>query len=151
MRPKMINCCSAALMAGLLFSQCGVDSHASSSKMLITKLTALPRVVRIDARITFVVSVQGIRLSFRDIGKSPAAGEGHLQFYLDRIPTDAWTRRDVRHTFLAAVGTPIAIFRFKYAAIKVSPGKHRVLVALAKNNNVLYHVPVASVTIWVKR
>jgi hypothetical protein len=101
--------------------------------------------------ITFTVSVQSIELSFKDIGKAPVAGEGHVQFYLDRIPRDAWTRRDVHHTFLAAVGTPIAIMRFSHVAVKVSPGRHKILAALAKNNDILYRAPVASVAIRVTR
>jgi hypothetical protein len=142
--------CAAALMAASLFPRDVSASRAAVSGIQITRLTATPRVVGLSHLITFTVAVRGIRLSYGDMGKPPVVGEGHLQYYLDRIPRDAWVRPDVHRTFLAAVGTPITVFRFSHTAVRVDPGKHVILVALAKNNYVLYHSPIAHVAIRVK-
>jgi hypothetical protein len=47
-------------------------------------------------------------------------------------------RADFRTNFLGAVATPVYSFTLRYSSVKITPGKHRFLVALARNSNVLY-------------
>lgn len=151
MKKTNISLCAAAIAIGGVIAPSATTAGAAGPAMRITKLTAKPRTVRKSGLISFTVTVRGIKLNFKDIGKAAVPGEGHVQYYLDHVPKDAWTRRDVHHTFLAAAGTPVAIMRFSHMAIKVSPGRHKILAALARNDDILYHAPVASVTIQVKR
>jgi hypothetical protein len=109
-----------------------------------------PRTVSRHGAITFRVQVSGLKLDPRQIGKPDVPGVGHLQYYLDRIPRDAHTRLDLRRDFLAAVGTPVFIFSFKNSTVRIRPGHHTILVALARNRYTLYRAAVARVPITVR-
>src|SRR5690349_7641286 len=87
---------------------------------------------------TLVAQVQGIQLSYNHIGKRPVSGEGHIQYYLDHIPKDAWSRVDLSRGYIGAAGTPTITLGLNRAPVRFSPGKHHVLAALAKNNRILY-------------
>ena len=108
-------------------------------------------VIRKNRSVTFRLQlrVKGIVLDPRHIGKANVRGRGHIQVYVDRIPGDAYVRRDPKHW----LGAPLAGTTLR---ITVPPtligarGTHRLIVALAQNNSVLYRVPAASATITVK-
>lgn len=148
MKGILVFVCAAALGVG-----CILPAHASpvhSSSMRIDGFSARPTTVTRKGIITFTVRVSGLTLDFKHIGKRPVPGHGHLQYYLDRIPPDAYSRADLHHNFLGAVATPVYIFTVRSSPIKFLPGKHKILVALTRNNYILYHAPSASVAISVK-
>jgi hypothetical protein len=118
--------------------------------MRITSVKAFPHRVIAQGIVTFRVSVKGITLDLRHVGKKPVAGHGHLQYYLDKVPKDAHSKADLKHSFIAAVATPLFDFNLRASRVKIGRGKHKVIVALAKNNYVLYKAPTAAVTITVR-
>jgi hypothetical protein len=121
-------------------------------RMGVTIVAVTPKtVIRTNRSVTFRLQlhVRGIVLDPRHIGKANVPGRGHVQVYVDRIPADAYVRRDAKHW----LGAPLAGTTLR---ITVPPtligarGTHRLLVALAQNNSVLYRAPAASATITVK-
>lgn len=108
-----------------------------------------PRTIRPGDIITFRLRVQGIDL-LPHVGTRPIPGAGHLQLYLDRIPTDGYRRADLRHHWLASLAATTFRLRFPAAVVNGSRGDHTVLIALAGTNNILYRVPAALVTITVR-
>jgi hypothetical protein len=142
---------AAAVFVGALCGGTQASAAQASAAMSVRFLSATgPHTVSTHGVITFHVQVSGMTLKFKAIGKHPVSGQGHLQYYLDGIPSDAYKRADLRHNFLGVVATPIYIFHLKYSLVKIKPGKHRFIAALAQNDNVLYHVPTASITVTVK-
>ena len=141
---------SAALACCALVGPPGAAAKSSSPPVRISAVRATPHTVTHGGKIFFYVTVRGIVLDVRHMGRPNRVGHGHLQYYLDRIAPVAYRRMDVRHTFLAAVGTPDFIFRPAAAPVKILKGRHRILIALAQNNYVLYRAPVASVGIVVR-
>jgi hypothetical protein len=125
---------------------------APKPSMGVTIVSVTPTtVIRKNRTVTFRLQlrVKGIVLDPRHIGKANVRGHGHIQVYVDRIPSDAYVRRNLKQHWLASLAG-------KTLRITVPPallggrGQHRLLVALAQNNSVLYRVPAASATITVK-
>jgi hypothetical protein len=123
-----------------------------SPSMGITIVSVTPTtVIRKNRSVTFRLQlrVKGLVLDPRHIGKANVPGRGHVQVYVDRIPADAYVRRDPKRW----LGAPLAGTTLR---ITVPPtligarGTHRLIVALAQNNSVLYRVPAASTAITVK-
>jgi hypothetical protein len=82
------------------------------------------------------------------MGKANVGGHGHIQLYLGRIPSNAYVRKNLTQHWLGAVAATTVTINLAPALVG-GAGKHRLIVALARNNDVLYHVPVASTTITV--
>src|SRR5205823_2286812 len=100
--------------------------------------------------IAFYLKVTGITLDVMHIGKAPIRGQGHLQFYLDRIPSDAYTRVDLQHNWIGFSATRIFTFNLAASPVKISRGRHRIIVALARNNMVLYRAASDALSITVR-
>jgi hypothetical protein len=103
-----------------------------------------------NGSILFTVTVRGLTLDRLHMGSKPVPGRGHLQYYLDRIPAGAYRSFRDRSTFLGAIGTNEFLFRLKQSAVPITRGRHTILIALAQNNYLLYHAPVARVLISVR-
>jgi hypothetical protein len=146
--PPLASLTLAVIFAAVLVPAVNAARHQSMAVHVLSSTG--PRTVSRHGAITFRVRVSGLKMNPRQIGKPDVAGVGHLQYYLDRIPADAYRRIDLRRSFLAAVGTPTFIFNLKYSPITISPGRHTILIALAQNRYVLYRGPVVRVTITVK-
>ena len=125
---------------------------AAKPSMGVTILAVTPTTVtRNNPTVTFRLQlrVKGIVLDPRHIGKANVRGHGHIQVYVDRIPSNAYVRRNLKQHWLASLAG-------KTLRITVPPallgarGQHRLIVALAQNNSILYRVPAASATITVK-
>ena len=125
---------------------------APKPSMGVTIVSVTPTtVIRKNRSVTFRLQlrVKGILLDPRHIGKANVRGHGHVQVYVDKIPSDAYVRRNLKQHWLASLaGTTIRIT--VPPTLIVGLGNHRLIVALAQNNSVLYHVPAASTTITVK-
>jgi hypothetical protein len=131
-----------------------VTVHAASApstpKMSVTIVSVKPTTVTgKNTTVTFHLRVKGIVLDAMHIGKANVRGHGHIQVYVDSIPKDAYVRKNLKQHWLASLAATTI-------ALNLSPmlvggrGKHRIIVALAQNNSVLYRVPPARVTITVK-
>jgi hypothetical protein len=118
--------------------------------MRISRVTAQPTTVSLKGSILFTVTVQGLTLDRLHMGARAVPGRGHLQYYLDRIPATAYRSFRDRSTFLGAIGTSQFLFRLKQSAVRITRGHHIVLIALARNNYLLYRTPVARVSITVR-
>jgi hypothetical protein len=144
---------STILAATILFPVAGHAAPVPPKRSMgVTIVSVTPKtVIRTNRSVTFRLQlhVRGIVLDPRHIGKANLPGRGHVQVYVDRIPADAYVRRDAKRW----LGAPLAGTTLR---ITVPPtligtrGTHRLLVALAQNNSVLYRVPAAGATITVK-
>jgi hypothetical protein len=131
-----------------------VTGHAASApstpKMSVTIVSVKPTTVTgKNATVTFHLRVKGIVLDAMYIGKANVRGHGHIQLYVDSIPKDAYVRKDLKQHWLASLAATTLSLNLSPALVG-GRGKHRIIVALAQNNSVLYHVPPASTTITVK-
>jgi hypothetical protein len=100
--------------------------------------------------ITVHVRVTGIALDPTHIGRKPVARHGHMQVYLDRIPSSAYKTGDLTKVVAVAAG-PTFTFVLSPQWMKAARGRHRYLVALAQNNEELYQgVKPASFSLTVK-
>jgi hypothetical protein len=145
------------MIAALLLS-CGLVALGSSARgehgrsMLGVKIlpSTGPRAMARNGHINFSLKVTGITLDVMHMGKAPIEGRGHIQFYLDRIPSDAYTRVDLQHNWIGFSATPIFTFNLAASPVRISPGHHRSIVALAKNNMVLYRAASDVISITVR-
>jgi hypothetical protein len=155
MKPPIISVAASTMLAAAILVP-GM-SHAAppppAHKMSVAIASVTPTtVIRQNASVTFHLQlrVQGITLDPKNIGKANIPGHGHVQVYVDSIPKDAYARKDPKHW----LGAPLAGRTIRITvppALIGSRGQHRLFVALAQNNWVLYRgVPAASRTITVK-
>jgi hypothetical protein len=154
MKPLVASVAASTILAAAILVP--VTGHAAppppKPSMGVTIVSLTPTtVIRKHPTVTFRIQlrVKGIVLDPRRIGKANVRGRGHVQVYVDRIPANAY----VRSTPQRWLGAPLA---GKTLRITVPPaliggrGTHRLIVALAQNNSILYRVPAASATITVK-
>lgn len=99
--------------------------------------------------VTVHVRVTGIKLDPTHIGRKNVAGHGHMQLYLDRIPSSAYKKPSLSNVVAVAAG-PIFSFSLSSHWLKAARGHHHFIVALAQNNEVLYHGGTSSFTLTVK-
>lgn len=132
------------LLAGRLSSV-----HAASSHMAIhLRPSSGPHAISLGKTVTLHLTVSGIHLEVQHIGKRASDHQGHIQLYLDRIPRRAYTRPSLQH-WLASVGATTVSLRLSKGIVGTI-GTHHILAALARNDNVLYRVPPAIFTVWVR-
>lgn len=150
MKRFLTSLAGAAILTSCLVPLGAQAASARAQSMNIQVLAATgPRSISKPRNVTFHLKTVGIRLDARHMGKANKSGYGHIQVYLDKIPTDAYSKKDFKHNWLAAVATPTFSLRLSKATLH-GAGKHKIIVALAKNSDVLYRAPTASFTITVK-
>jgi hypothetical protein len=138
---------AVTVFLGGLLSANGTALAASSMSVHLLPSSG-PTTVALNKVVTLRLKASGITLDAVHIGKAPKNGVGHFQIYLDKIPADAYAKKDLNSSWLAAVAAPV--IPLKLAKGMVTRGKHKLIVALAKNNYVLYRVPTASLSVTVK-
>jgi hypothetical protein len=106
-------------------------------------------VTKKHAAVAFRLTVKGITLDAGHMGKANVSGHGHIQLYVDKVPKDAYTKKDLKHNWLASLAAPVFGLNLSPQVLG-SLGKHRIIIALAQNNYVLYRTPTAAVTITAK-
>ena len=142
---------STVLGASILFL---VTGHGASTPpkraMSVTVVSVKPTTVTAKhATVTFHLRVKGIVLDATHMGKANVRGHGHIQLYANSVPKDAYVRKDLKQHWLASLAaTTIGLNLLP--TIVGGRGKHRIIVALAQNNGVLYKAPSAAVSITVK-
>jgi hypothetical protein len=128
----------------------GPSSTASTPAMSVAIVSVKPATVTAkQATVTLHLRVKGIFLDATHMGKANVGGHGHIQLYLDRIPSDAYVRKDLTQHWLGAVAATTIGLNLPPAVVG-GAGKHRIIAALARNDDVLYRVPMADTTITVK-
>jgi hypothetical protein len=143
---------STVLAAGALFPVSGHIALAAAKPSMSVKIVAVSptTITTKKATVTFHLRVSGFVLDAVHMGKANVAGRGHFQLYVDKIPTDAWVKKDLQHNWLAALAATTISLNLPPALVG-GVGKHKIIVALAQNNYILYKVPTASITITVKK
>jgi hypothetical protein len=140
----------AAALAGVVFPIGSYAAAQPSPSMSVSILSSTgPRTITKPQNVTFHLKVSGMTLDSRHMGKANVSGHGHLQVYANRIPADAYSKKDLKHNWLASLADPTFTLKLS-SAVLGGKGKHKIIVALAKNNSVLYHAPTASFTITVR-
>jgi hypothetical protein len=109
-----------------------------------------PLTIAINKSLTLKLKVTGITLSAAHIGKKASGKEGHIQVYLDAIPKDAYKKADLKQHWLASVAATSFPMKLTSGVLGGKKGSHKLLVALAKNNNILYVGKVATLKLNVK-
>ncbi len=142
---------STVLMAGALFPHTGHAALAATKPAMSVKIvSASPTTISGKHTIvTFHLQASGITLDITNMGKASIAGHGHFQIYVDRIPNDAYAKKDLNHSWLASLTATTVSLNLAPALIG-GRGTHKIIVALARNDYVLYKVATASVTITAK-
>lgn len=109
-----------------------------------------PVTVPLDGRIPIRVKVTGVALNAGAMGKGNVSGQGHYHFYVDCIPPAAYTQmNNFGSCWAGAVASERSIFDLGASHVKIHPGTHVLLIALARNDHILYRAPVATVVFTV--
>jgi hypothetical protein len=150
---KTIRTLLAAGLAAALTPLAGTAAFASPPTPP-PKVTILsphsPLTIAMNRTLTLKLKVSGVSLSAAHIGKKPSGNEGHIQVYLDAIPKDAYKKADLKHNWLASVAATTFPMKLTSGVLGGKKGIHKILVTLAKNNNVLYVGKVATLKLTVK-
>jgi hypothetical protein len=109
-----------------------------------------PHVITKNGQLIAVrVRFTGIVMDPLHIGQKSVVGHGHMQVYLNRIPSSAY-----KYAAPADVVVNATTSTFNFALSphwrKAARGHHRFLVALARNDNILYRVNAGSFSLTVK-
>jgi hypothetical protein len=141
-------CGSSHSSAGTPTLTPGKALHASGPKTIQVIASTVPHTIRAGKApgvLTITVKVTGVALDVQALGAAPKDSQGNIQAYLDRIPSVAYRKTDLRFPWLFQVASPLITFRLPPAVLHAKPGRHRLLLALARNNAVLYNLPPAIV------
>jgi hypothetical protein len=149
-----------ALLAACLFMGAAVTSRDAGASpkppgtpqlpMTIKVLSVKPQTATKRSQvITVKVRYTGIVMDPLGVGGPLVPGHGHMQLYLGHIPSLAYQTTAPKAVVKVAT-TPTFYFVFSPYWWKAAHGRHTFLIALAKNNNVLYRVKPASFTLTVK-
>jgi hypothetical protein len=110
-----------------------------------------PITVTPDGKIRLKLKFKGINLNMAAMGRKPVQGEGHYHFYVDCIPSAAYSKpHNFGNCWAGASATPNATFDLSTSPFKISPGTHILLIALAQNNHVLYRANAADIVFTVQ-
>lgn len=143
---------SSLMAAALLFPLIGNSPvvRAATPSMSIKIVSVSPTTVTgKKAGVTFHLLVKGMVLDAVHMGKANVRGHGHIQLYVDKIAVDAYVKKDLQHNWLASLAATTISLNLSPTLIG-GVGKHKIIVALAQNNYILYRVPAAAITITAK-
>jgi len=110
-----------------------------------------PVVVRQNGRIRVSLQINGLKLAPNELGRANVPGHGHYHFYVDCIPPDAYTKPDLSTCWAGAAATPTSVLDLPSSHVKISPGRHRLIIALAHNDHVLYRAPTSELAFTVTK
>lgn len=143
-------------VAALALATAAVAAPASAAKprasMLSIQLNSPQRPVSVSkmGKIPVNVKIAGIMLNAKLVGMKNKAGVGHYHFYVDCIPADGYRTADLARCWAGAATSAMASFDLSTSKVKVTPGTHLLLVALARNNHVLYKAPASAIVFTAK-
>ena len=122
---------------------------AQPSMRLAVLASSGPQTIRAGTLLTVHLRVHGVTLDPKHLGDPAIPGHGHIQIYLDRIPTDATRRVDMKGIVAVAASSSFSL-GFTRRWLQVHAGNHRFIVALARNDDVLYPTPAAVFRLTVR-
>jgi hypothetical protein len=141
---------AALMVLSLTVLLCPSDPARAAPTMRVRILPSSgPHTVGTRTLVTFHLKVFGIKLDPAHVGKLRVAGHGHIQMYLDRIPKDATKVKDMTGVVAVVAATNFSI-GFTRSWLRIHAGWHRLVVALARNDDTLYPVPPALFPVTVK-
>lgn len=111
-----------------------------------------PVTVSLNGKIPLRLKISGITLDAAAMGRANVPGYGHFHFYVDCIPSVSYTRpNNLGACWAGAAARERTVFDLATSHVKVNPGTHVLLLALSRNDHVLYRAPIASVVFTVNR
>jgi hypothetical protein len=108
-----------------------------------------PVTVKQNGKFPLTLKVSGIRLDMNAMGRRNVPGEGHYHYYVDCITANAYQSGLLSGCWAYSATALRTSFDLSQSHIKIKPGTHMLLVALAQNDHVLYRVPAANVIFTV--
>lgn len=109
-----------------------------------------PVTVPANGSIAIHVRVQGITLDAAAMGRRNVQGQGHYHFYVDCIPSAAYSRpNNFGGCWAGAEATERSTFDLSTSHVKVGRGTHVLLIALSRNDHILYKVAPVDVMFTV--
>lgn len=108
-----------------------------------------PRSIKMNGTVRFHLHIVGMKLDQR-IGSKPKLDQGHIQVYSNRIPRDAYIRKDLSKSWIASRATSTFKLKFSKQLLHGRKGTYKILLALAKNNDMLYYVKAATFKLKVR-
>src|SRR5437868_15499064 len=99
---RILSLLGVAIVSVILLPTVGVQASSISPapSRLPMRVTILPssgpHTLTRKRRVALHLSVKGLVLDARNIGKKAKPGHGHIQVYFDRIPSDAYRIADLR-------------------------------------------------------
>ncbi|HZS94525.1 MAG TPA: hypothetical protein VFA78_07000 [Chloroflexota bacterium] len=110
-----------------------------------------PVTVSQNGKIHLKLAIKGLKLNMAAMGRKPVAGEGHYHFYVDCIPSAAYSKpHNFGSCWEGAAAGLNPTFDLASVPVKIPPGTHILLVALAQNNHVLYRANAATLVFTVQ-
>jgi hypothetical protein len=111
-----------------------------------------PVTVAASGKIHLKLKFKGIKLNMAAMGRKAVAGEGHYHFYVDCIPSAAYSQpHNFGNCWAGAAASPTVTFDLSTSPFKIAPGTHILLIALAQNNHVLYRANAATLVFTVTK
>jgi hypothetical protein len=111
---------------------------------------ASPVTVKQNGKFPITLKVTGISLDMYAMGRKNVPGEGHYHFYVDCITANGYSSGLLSGCWAYAGASTRTYFDLKQSPVKINPGTHLLLVALARNDHVLYPVPAATLVFTVR-
>jgi hypothetical protein len=146
---RVLSALAAIILAGLISRDSSAAPRAAVSIQLLSPTGAVT--VDENGQIPLRVRVTGVKLNMNAMGRKNVAGQGHYHFYVDCIPSAAYSRpNNFGNCWAGAVASERTVFDLSTSHVKISPGTHVLMIALARNDHVLYKAPVADVIFTVK-
>lgn len=127
-------------------------AQASSPPRMTVKVLSVraPHIISNKKQVIQVrVRFAGITMDPLHIGQKPVPGRGHMQVYLDHIPSIAYVFGTSKGVMVMAT-TSTFNFVLSPRLLKTTPGRHHVIVALARNDDRLYRVKSATFTLIIR-
>lgn len=151
-----------ALVLGVIFAAVAssAPAFAHGRYATATSFSVLPKsgphqLTHKNDLLNLYLKLKGIKLA--RAGAKPKGGQGHIQIYLDKVPSDSYKTADMKNiaSVYPAPNQPKPFtssysIEFDSLWIQSHKGNHTLKIALAKNNDVLYRVPIVSFKIDVK-
>jgi hypothetical protein len=110
-----------------------------------------PVTVARNGKIPLRLKITGITLAPGAMGRRSVPGEGHFHFYVDCIPSVSYTRpNNLGACWAGAAASERTVFDLPSSHVPVKPGTHVLLIALSRNDHILYRAPIASLVFTVR-
>jgi hypothetical protein len=104
-----------------------------------------------NGKVPLHLKITGISLNANAMGRKNVSGQGHFHVYVDCIPPNAYAQGYLGGCWAGAFATESAVFDLSASHVRIQPGMHMLLIALARNDHVLYPVPSAELIIRVTK